>query len=259
MCVSRGIFFVFQRCLYLYCKINSAKLRTVKADRKLLNVEIYLHEKDARCINQNLSHMKSNSTGKTFKPLQQLLHLFVIIYINNLKRHNVHNPTGIKVSLCSRFCINFRPNCCKIQRFKSQIQSQVEMQTARFNQTQAIRAISEDDSHTSLKYHPTHLRQIETQIDHSYLPSSAEPQYRKKKKEMAQTPLPNKHAVSVESQIKAVLSTNLGVEWELKWLKTNKHAECESPDRKSEPGVKEICGQMPARRLTVGLFGWAQE
>lgn len=31
------------------------------------------------------------------------------------------------------------------------------------------------------------------------------------------------------------------------------------PDRKSEPGVKEICGQMPKRQLTVRAFGWAQE
>lgn len=30
-------------------------------------------------------------------------------------------------------------------------------------------------------------------------------------------------------------------------------------EKKSEPGVKEICGQTPARRLTVGPFGRAQE
>lgn len=30
-------------------------------------------------------------------------------------------------------------------------------------------------------------------------------------------------------------------------------------DRKSEPGVREICGQMPKRQLTVQVFGWAQE
>lgn len=29
--------------------------------------------------------------------------------------------------------------------------------------------------------------------------------------------------------------------------------------RWSEPGVREICGQMPERQLTVQVFGWAQE
>lgn len=47
------------------------------------------------------------------------------------------------------------------------------------------------------------------------------------------------------------------------WAKTNKQAEFEFPTskkkKKSEPGVREICGQMPKRQLTVGVFGWAQE
>lgn len=43
------------------------------------------------------------------------------------------------------------------------------------------------------------------------------------------------------------------------WVKTNKQAECEFPTEKSEPGVRKICGQMPKRQLTVGVFGWAQE
>lgn len=29
--------------------------------------------------------------------------------------------------------------------------------------------------------------------------------------------------------------------------------------KKSEPGVREICGQMPKRQLTVRVFGGAQE